>query len=90
LPYFTNLIRIVRAEGPKEAQKATNERQSAKMSWIVLRRNSARQDFPLELWVANATKMSASHWIAARLTMIVNRKRKCAQRKVLASAVPKY
>ena len=71
MPYFTNLIRIVRAEGPKEAQKATNERQSAKMSWIVLRRNSARQDFPLELWVANATKMSASHWIAARLTMYV-------------------
>ena len=70
MPYFTNLIRIVRAEGPKEAQKATNERQSAKMPRNVLRRSSAREDGG-GIWVANATKTNANHWIAARLTMYV-------------------
>ena len=99
----------------------------------MLRKSFARLHFPLELWDASATKMSASHSIAVRLTKYdlrklanlgifyfkadegilqyhyfcfvddvttkdlisfffrsAKRKRRTAQRKILASAVQKY
>ena len=73
MPYFTNLIRIVRAEGRKEAPKTTKESWSAKMSWIALRKSSAGLPLALELkmMIANATTMNASQNSAARLTMYV-------------------